>query len=82
MNEPEQIEQYRQELKEFLSKPLWSWVKSQYLLKQNKKLEYLLSHSLKDNLSEINIIAGEIKGFKEAMELIDNLTKGGKDNAG
>ena len=74
---PEQIEQYRQELKAFLSTPLWDWVRSQYLMRQNKKLEYLLSHSLKDNLSQVNIIAGEIKGFKEGLDMIENLTKGG-----
>ena len=74
---PEQIEAYRQELKSVLETPMWEWVKSQYLMKQNRKLEYLLSNALKDELPQINITAGEIKGFKEAMEMIENLTKGG-----
>ncbi len=73
---PEQIDSYRQDLKEFLSKPIWDWVRSNYILKQNKKLEYLLTNSLiKDNLSQINITAGEIKGFKEGFELIEKLSE-------
>jgi hypothetical protein len=71
----EQIEEYKQSLRDFLVLPAFAFVRSTYISKQQSMLENLVRISLQNDLSKINILAGEIKGFKEGFELIESIGK-------
>jgi hypothetical protein len=71
----EQIETHKQELRAFLVSPCFGFLRNSYIQKQQSMLENLVRVSLQESLPKINMLAGEIKGFKEGFELIENITK-------
>ena len=75
----EQVEAYKQELRSFLLLPCFCFLRNSYIQKQQSMLENLVRVSLQEDLTKVNILAGEIKGFKEGFELIENMVKEVKD---
>jgi len=71
----EQVEAHKQELRSFLLSPCFGFLRNNYIQKQQSMLENLVRVSLQESLPKINILAGEIKGFKEGFELIENITR-------
>lgn len=71
----EQVEAYKQSLRDFILSPCFGFLRSNYISKQQSMLENLVRVSLQESLSKINILAGEIKGFKEGFELIENMAR-------
>ena len=71
----EQIEVHKQELRAFLLSPCFGFLRSLYIQKQQSLLENLVRVSLQEDLTKVNILAGEIKGFKEGFELMENMAK-------
>lgn len=72
---PEQVEAYKQSLRDFILSPCFGFLRSNYISKQQSMLENLVRVSLQESLPKINILAGEIKGFKEGFELIENMAR-------
>ena len=71
----EQIEEYKQTIRSFTLSPCFCFLRNLYLSKQHSKMERLIILSQQEDLTKINILGGEMKGFKEGFELMENITK-------
>ena len=75
----ENIEEYKQTIRDFTLLPCFGFLRNLYIQKQQSMLENLVRVSLQESLPKVNMLAGEIKGFKEGFELIENIIKEVKD---
>ena len=66
-------EQFIQELKDFIDKPCYSYVRNEYNRRIIKKLEELHKAALNDPESLYRVKAGDISGYKSGFELIETL---------
>lgn len=66
-------EQFIQELKDFITKPCYSWLRNEYNRRMMKKLEELHKASLVEEEIKVRVRGGDISGFKSGFELIETL---------
>lgn len=66
-------EQSIQEMKEFMAKPCYDWIRNEYNKRIIKKLQMLHENILTKEDKLIHVLAGELSGFKNGFELIEKL---------
>lgn len=66
-------EQFILELKEFMTKPCYDYLRNEYNRRMLKKLEELHKATLTDSDYITRIKAGEISGFKNGFDLMETL---------
>lgn len=68
-------EQFVQEIKEFMSKPVYDWVRNEYNKRMIKRLEDLHKSTSIDTELHIRYLGGEISGYKNGFDILEKLVE-------